>query len=454
MTKRKTAAILLAAGLGTRMRSELPKALHQLGGLPMIDHEIATLRCLDLDRIVVVVGEGMDNVAARAKPCRVAIQKERLGTAHAVQAAREAFREPDGSDFDGDILIVYVDTPLIRLSTLEQMLAARRNEPGPALVVLGFRPDEPGAYGRLVVNGHGVLESIVEAKDATPEQLMIGLCNSGVIAVDGKRLWSMLARIKNDNAKREYYLTDLVGVARSDGLAAVVVEGDTGELCGVNSRADLAAAEAILQARLRTNAADGGATMVDPATVYFSADTRIGRDVVIEPNVFFGPGVTIGDNVTIKAFSHIDGATIEAGAIIGPFARLRPGAKIGRDAHIGNFVEIKNARIEQGAKANHLSYIGDARVGAGANIGAGTITCNYDGFEKHHTDIGAGAFIGSNTALVAPVKVADGAVVGAGSVITTDVAKDALALTRAPQKEVPGWAVRNREKKAKRKKGA
>jgi bifunctional UDP-N-acetylglucosamine pyrophosphorylase/glucosamine-1-phosphate N-acetyltransferase len=449
MTQRKTAAILLAAGLGTRMRSERPKALHPLGGLPMVDHEVATVSRLGLDRLVVVVGEGMEDVAARVRPHKTVIQGERLGTAHAVLAARDAFK-----DFDGDILVIYVDTPLIRPETLQRMLAARRAEPSPAVVVLGFRPEEPGSYGRLVVNAQGGLEAIVEAKDATPEQLTIGLCNSGVIAVDGARLWSMLSRIGNSNAKKEFYLTDLVTVARADGLTASVVEGDPEELCGVNSRSDLAAAEAILQARMRAAATDGGATLIDPATVYFSGDTKLGRDVLIEPNVFFGPGVTVGDNVTIKAFSHIDGATIEAGAIVGPFARLRPGARIGREVHIGNFVEVKNAVIEDGAKANHLSYIGDSRVGKGANIGAGTITCNYDGFEKHRTDIGAGAFIGSDVCLVAPVKVGDGAVIGAGSVITEEVPKDALVLTRPPVKKIDGWAVRNREKKTKRKKGA
>lgn len=451
MTKGKTAAIVLAAGLGTRMKSEVPKAFHRLAGLPMISHLMAILGELPLDRAVVVIGQGMEGVAGLVKPHRTVIQKERLGTAHAVSAARQAFK-----GFAGDVLVMFVDTPLVRPETLTRMLAARRAKPSPAVVVLGFRPVDPGAYGRMVVGADGNLDAIVEAKDATAEQLRIGLCNSGVMAIDGARLWDLLERIGRDNAQGEYYLTDIVAVARQLGLKAAVVEGRADELVGINSRADLAAAEAVVQGRLRAKAMAGGATLIDPATVYLSTDTRLGRDVTVEPNVFFGPGVEIGDDVTIRAFSHIEGATVAPGAIVGPFARLRPGAAIGKNAHIGNFVEVKNAVIEAGAKANHLSYIGDARVGAAANIGAGTITCNYDGFDKHHTDIGAGAFIGSNAALVAPVKIGDGAVIGAGSVITREVAKDALALTRAPHTEIPGWAIRSRDRKSKkkRKKGA
>ena len=451
MTKKKTAAIVLAAGLGTRMKSDLPKALHPLAGLPMIRHPIALLEGLGLERIVAVVGEGMDTLKKLVLPHASVIQKERLGTAHAALTARNALK-----GFDGDILVMFADTPLIRPETIERMLAVRRAKPHPAVVVLGFRPAEPGAYGRLAMGAGGMLEAIVEAKDATPAQLKIDFCNSGVVAVDSKWLWRLLDKVGTKNAQKEFYLTDIVGIARARGLAVAAVEGDAAELLGINSRADLAAAEAVLQGRLRARAMANGATLMDPASVTLSADTRLGRDVTVEPNVFFGPGVVVGNDVVIRAFSHLEQARIADGAIVGPFARLRPGADIGRGAHIGNFVEIKNAIIEPGAKANHLSYIGDARVGADANIGAGTITCNYDGFDKHHTDIGRGAFIGSNTALVAPVKVGDGAVVGAGSVIARDVPKDALALTRAPVKEVPGWALHNRDRKnkKKRKKGA
>lgn len=443
MTKQKTAAVILAAGLGTRMKSDLPKVMHAIAGRPMILHLMADLEPLAPERVAVVIGEGMDRVAAAVAPHPTAIQHERLGTAHAVLAARDAM-----ADFDGDVLILYGDTPLITTATLERMLAARRAAPHPAVVVLGFRPRDPGHYGRLVTDAEGGLDAIVEAKDATPDQLRIGLCNSGVMCVDGRRLFGLLGRVGNANAKREYYLTDIVALARADGAACAVVEGHEDELLGVNSRAELAAAEAIVQADLRARALAGGATLVAPETVFFSHDTNLGRDVLVEPFVFFGPGVTVGNGVEIRAFSHIEGARVADGARIGPYARLRPGADIGPDAHIGNFVEIKKSVVEDKAKVNHLTYIGDARVGAGANVGAGTITCNYDGFFKSLTDIGKGAFIGSNTALVAPVKVGDGAIVGAGSVVTKDVAADALAVTRAQQTELPGWARRFREKKA------
>ncbi|MEO5338300.1 MAG: bifunctional UDP-N-acetylglucosamine diphosphorylase/glucosamine-1-phosphate N-acetyltransferase GlmU [Magnetospirillum sp. WYHS-4] len=443
MTKRKTAAVILAAGLGTRMKSDLPKVMHRVAGRPMIRHLIASLAEHDLERTVVVVGEGMDAVADAVAPHPTAIQKDRLGTAHAVLAARDAM-----AGFDGDVLILYGDTPLIGPETLGRMLAARRATPHPALVVLGFRPRDPGHYGRLLMGEGGSLEAIVEAKEASPAQLAIDLCNSGVMCIDGARLFGLLDRVGNANAKKEYYLTDIVALARADGLPCAMVEGEETELLGVNSRAELAAAEAIVQARLRAAALANGATLIAPETVFFSHDTRLGRDVLVEPFVFFGPGVTVGDEVEIRAFSHLEGASVASGARIGPYARLRPGADIGSEAHIGNFVEVKKSTIEERAKVNHLTYIGDARVGAGANVGAGTITCNYDGFFKSLTDIGKGAFIGSNTALVAPVKVGDGAIVGAGSVIARDVAPDALAVTRAQHTEVAGWAKRFRERKA------
>ena len=446
MTKDKTAAIVLAAGLGTRMESRLPKVLHPLAGRPMIGHLMETLAGMDLERIVVVVGDDMEAVAEAVAPHPTVVQKERLGTGHAVRTACEAL---DG--FDGTVVVLYADAPLISPQTLMRTIEARRAAPRPAVVVLGFRPADPGPYGRLIMGADGTLQAIVEAGDATPGQGAIALCNAGVMAIDGRPLPGLLARIGTDNAKGEVYLTDIVAMARGDGLTCAVVEGDEAELIGVNSRADLARAEAVVQQRLRAAAMAGGATLADPETVYFSHDTRLGRDVTVGPHVVFGPGVAVGDDVEIRAFCHIEGARIAAGARIGPFARLRPGADIAAEAHIGNFVEIKNATVETGAKINHLAYVGDSRVGAKANVGAGTITCNYDGFAKHHTDIGAGAFIGSNTALVAPVTVGDGAIVGAGSVITGDVAADALALTRADQEELKGWAKRFRGRRSGRK---
>jgi bifunctional UDP-N-acetylglucosamine pyrophosphorylase/glucosamine-1-phosphate N-acetyltransferase len=434
--------VVLAAGLGTRMKSARAKVLHPLAGRPMILHILETLGQLAPERIVVVIGEEMEGVRDLAAPHPAVVQTERLGTAHAVMAAGEAL-----AGLRGDVLIAYGDTPLIRAETFRKVLAARQAPPQPAIVVLGFRPEDPGAYGRLVTNPDGGLEAIVEAKDANREQLAIGLCNSGMMAVDAALLPDLLARVGNDNAKGEYYLTDLVHLARADGLACAVVEGDAGELIGVNSRADLAAAERVVQDRLRARAMAEGATLVAPETVFFSWDTRLGRDVVVAPFVTFAPGVSIGDDVEIRSFCHLEGASVASGAQIGPYARLRPGAKIAEDAHIGNFVEVKNTTVETGAKVNHLTYIGDARVGAKANVGAGTITCNYDGFSKSLTDIGVGAFIGSNSSLVAPVRIGDGAIVGAGSVISGQVAADALALTRAAQSEKAGWAKAFRERK-------
>lgn len=432
MTETKTAAIILCAGKGTRMRSDVPKVLHPLAGRPMLSHLLNTLSEMDLARTTIVIGEDMDAVTEAAHPHPAVVQGEQRGTGHAVLAAREAL-----ADFDGDVLVLFGADPLIGTETITRMMQARREDPQPAIVVLGFESSDPGAYGRLVRAQDGSLDAIVEAKEATPEQRDITLCNSGVMLIDGGHLWDLLARVGDANAKGEYYLTDIVALARADGLGCAVVTGDEAELLGIDDRADLACAEAYVQNQLRLAAMRGGATLLDPNSVYFSFDTRLGRDVIIGPHVAFGPGVTVGDHVTIRAFSHIEGATIAEGAMIGPYARLRPGADIGEDVHIGNFVEIKNATIETGAKVNHLTYVGDAHVGAKANVGAGTITCNYDGVAKHKTNIGKGAFIGSNTALVAPVTIGDGAVIGAGSVITKDVAADSLALTRAPQKELP-----------------
>ncbi|MBL27206.1 MAG: bifunctional N-acetylglucosamine-1-phosphate uridyltransferase/glucosamine-1-phosphate acetyltransferase [Rhodospirillaceae bacterium] len=444
MTTRSIAAVVLAAGKGTRMKSDLPKVLHPLAGRPMVGHLLATVDQLEPERTVVVVGHGMEAVSAAVGDRSIAVQEPQRGTGHAVMQARAAL---DG--FEGDVLVLYGDTPLLTQATLEAMVEARNAHPDTAVVVLGMRPDDPGEYGRLVLGADGMLDAIVEFKDADESVRALDLCNSGVMAIDAARLFPLLDQVTDDNAKGEYYLTDIVGLARRDGLRCAVVEADVDELMGVNSRVDLAAAEAAVQERMRREAMLAGATLTDPGSVWFCHDTTIGRDVIIGPNVVFGPGVTIGDRVEIRPFCHIEGATVAAGATVGPFARLRPGAAVGEDAHIGNFVEIKKATVEQGAKVNHLTYIGDARVGAKANIGAGTITCNYDGFNKAHTDIGAGAFIGSNSALVAPVAIGAGAVIGAGSVITRDVEADALAVTRAETRAVAGWAAKNRARKAK-----
>lgn len=443
MSEACVAAVVLAAGLGTRMKSDLPKVMHPVCGKPMLGHVLDLLDDLGIDRRVVVSGPGMDAVAvlAEAAGAAVAVQVDRLGTAHAVLAAKPALE-----DFSGDILVVFGDTPLVEAETVAAALDLRKGADAPAVVVLGFDEEEPGAYGRLILDDDGNLLRIVEAKDASDDELAVTLCNSGVMLIDGAIAWRLLGAIGNANAKGEYYLTDVVGLARAEGRTCAVVEGGAEEFLGVNSRADLALVEAIAQDRLRAEALAQGVTMTDPHTVYFSTDTQLGRDVTIEPFVVFGPGVVVDDGVTIKAFCHFENARVARGATLGPYARLRPGADVGVGAHIGNFVEIKKSIVEDGAKVNHLTYIGDARVGAGANIGAGTITCNYDGFNKSLTDIGKGAFIGSNTSLVAPVTVGDGAIVGAGSVVTKDVPAEALAVTRAPQKVIEGWAARFREK--------
>jgi bifunctional UDP-N-acetylglucosamine pyrophosphorylase / glucosamine-1-phosphate N-acetyltransferase len=438
MSSERVAAIVLAAGKGTRMKSDRPKVLHRLAGRPLIRYVLDAVAKLAPARTVVVLAPGMEDVAQEVAGTQVAIQSVPLGTGHAALAAHPALADLIAEDRVDDVLVVFGDTPLLATATLAAMLAERRRAPEAGIVVLGMRPADPGAYGRLVCGKDGMLEAIVEAKDATESQRRIGLCNSGVMAIAARHLGALLAAIGTDNAKGEYYLTDIVAIARARGLACRVVEAPLDELVGINSRADLAAAEAIVQRRLRDAAMEGGATLIDPATVFLSADTVIGRDVTIGPFVNFGPGVAIEDGVEIRAFCDIAGARIAAGAIVGPFARLRPGAEIGADAHIGNFVEIKQAVIGRGAKANHLSYIGDAEIGAGANIGAGTITCNYDGVAKTLTRIGEGAFIGSNTVLVAPVTVGAGAYIAAGSAITRDVADDALAIGRAQQIDKPG----------------
>ncbi len=441
------AAVVLAAGAGTRMKSAKPKVMHEIGGRPMISHLLGTVGALDPSKVVVVTSPAMESVQEEVAPAEIAIQKEALGTGHAVAAALEALK-----GFGGDVLILYGDTPLIEAGTLEKMIKKRRASDKCAVVVLGFEPDDPLEYGRLVTDKDGNLTAIVEFADASAEERAVRLCNSGVMAINGEHLADLIKAVDNKNAKGEYYLTDIVEIAITKGLTCAYVKGEEEELLGVNNRVQLAEAEAIAQRRWRLAAMTAGATLIDPETVWFSHDTKLGRDVVIEPGVFFGPKVTVGDNVRIKAYSHLEGTTIGEKAQIGPFARLRPGAEVADRVKIGNFVEIKKSTLETGAKVSHLSYIGDARVGAEANIGAGTITCNYDGYDKFKTDIGAGAFIGSNTALVAPVKIGDGAIVGAGSTISKNVEADALGIERAEEKQKAGWAKRFRDLKKKVKK--
>jgi len=438
---RPIAAVVLAAGKGTRMKSDLHKVLHPIAGRPMLEHLLASLETLGVSRTVVVVGNQREQIesALAGRGVDFAVQEPQLGTAHAVLQARDAL-----AGFEGDVLLLSGDVPFVRPETMRLMLEALHGPSEPAAVVLGFRPEDSAAYGRIVAGVDGRIEKMVEHKDATDEERRVGLCNSNLFAVRAADLWPLLERVGNDNAQREYYLPDIVMVAARDGRASRVIEGEAAEAIGPNSRAEFAAAELVWQARRRREAMAEGASLVAPETVWFAFDTRLGRDVVIEPNVVFGPGVTVGDGVTIRAFSHIEGASIAPGAEIGPYARLRPGAEIGEKAKVGNFVEVKKARLGRGAKANHLSYIGDADVGPAANIGAGTITCNYDGFFKYRTAIGEGAFIGSNTALVAPVSVGAGAIVGAGSVVTSDVEEGALALARGTQQVKPGWAARFR----------
>jgi bifunctional UDP-N-acetylglucosamine pyrophosphorylase/glucosamine-1-phosphate N-acetyltransferase len=435
--------VLLAAGEGTRMKSSLPKPLHEVAGRSMLAHALAALVEAGCGRIAVVVGPGAGGEAlakaalALFPTAEIFVQSERRGTAHAVLAAREALKR--SAD---DVIVHYADTPLLTAATLRALREGLT--PSVAVSALGFEAKDPTGYGRFIERD-GRLLAIREQKDASPEERAIRRCNAGTVALSGRHALGLLEEVGDDNAAREFYLTDVVEIAGRRGLSAVARIAPELEVMGVNDRVQLAAAEAAMQRTLRERAMRAGATLVAPETVFLSFDTELGRDVTVEPHVVFGRGVKVEDGVVIHAFSHLEGAHVASGAALGPYARLRPGAEIEAKARIGNFVEIKAARIEAGAKVNHLSYIGDARVGAGANIGAGTITCNYDGFAKHKTDIGAGAFIGSNTALVAPVKVGDGAIVGAGTVVTREVSADALAVTRAAQTEKQGWAKRFRD---------
>jgi bifunctional UDP-N-acetylglucosamine pyrophosphorylase/glucosamine-1-phosphate N-acetyltransferase len=436
VSSRALAVVVLAAGKSTRMKSDRSKVLHPIAGVPLISHVLATVKSLKPAKLVVVIGPDGESVAKAVAPTATAIQHERLGTGDAVKAARSQLK-----GFAGDVLVIYGDSPFLSAETLKKMVRRRRSgKTPPAVVVLGFKPADPARYGRLVLGRDGGLERIVEWAEASEAERKIGFCNSGVMVIDGKRLSGFLDKLSNKNAKGEYYLTDLVGIARKQGLTAAAIEAPADELLGVDSRAGLAHAEALMQARLRERAMDEGATLVAPETIFLSADTRLGRDVTVHPHVVFGPGVTVGDSTEIRSFSHLEGAVIGEAAMIGPFARLRPGTRVGAGAHIGNFVELKATSLGAGAKANHLAYLGDASIGAKANIGAGTITCNYDGIAKHQTEIGAGAFTGSNSTLVAPVRLGAGAYVTAGSVITEDVESDAMAFGRSRQVAKPGRA--------------
>ncbi len=444
------ALIVLAAGKGTRMQSDLPKVLHKIAHAPMLWHALRAGQTLEPDHCVVVAGHEAALVEASAKDydpeIQVVLQSEQLGTGHAVSQAKEAL-----AGFEGDAIVLYGDTPFIRQETLEAMAAARETHD---VVVLGFEAADPGRYGRLLTDGDA-LQEIVEFKDATEAQRAITLCNSGVVAVKSEVLFDLLSAVSNDNAAGEYYLTDIVGIARARGLSATVVRCDESETLGVNSRAELATAETLLQQRKRQDLLEDGVAMQAPETVYLAWDTVIGRDTEIEPNVVFGPDVTVESGARIRAFSHLEGAHVSRGAVVGPYARLRPGAELAEDTRVGNFVEIKNATLGEGAKVNHLTYIGDAEIGERSNIGAGTVTCNYDGFFKHRTVIGSDAFIGSDTMLVAPVTIGDGAMTGSGSTITKDVPAGALALGRARQDNKLGFATKLfdmlRSKKAQKK---
>jgi bifunctional UDP-N-acetylglucosamine pyrophosphorylase/glucosamine-1-phosphate N-acetyltransferase len=450
MSERPLLIIVLAAGKGTRMQSDVPKVLHQVAGRSLLAHVLATASAAGGSRIAVVVGPAMDvvarEVAAQAPGAEVFVQPGQLGTADAVRAARPAIE-----GHQGDVLVVFGDTPLLTVETLGSARQALSGEAG--MLVVGFEARDPTGYGRLLRDADGSLAAIREHKDASDAERRVTLCNSGVMGFRSESMLGILDDISNANAKGEYYLTDAVEIGRRKGVRAAVVEGSEEEMLGINDRTQLAAAERAYQDRLRARVQAGGATLVAPETVFLSYDTAIGRDVTIEPFVVIGPGVTIADNVTIRAFTHLTGAdakskkgiAIAGKAEIGPYTRLRPGATIGEGAHVGNFVEVKNASLEKGAKANHLAYIGDGRVGEAANIGAGTIFCNYDGFNKHMTDVGAGAFVGSNSSLVAPVKIGEGAYVGSGSVITRDVSAGALAIERAKQEEKPEWAAKWRQ---------
>src|SRR3954452_13115722 len=441
--QRRFAVVILAAGQGTRMRSDTHKVLHPIASRPLLLHLIDRVDALGAEKRVVVVGKGREQVekAIAGRDVNIAIQAEQMGTGHAVQQAEDVLGK-----YEGPVLVLYGDTPFVEAETLRRMIARLNGDGGPGVVVLASQPADPLRYGRIILGEGDRIAKMVEYKDATDEERAVRLCNSGMMAVRAADLFRWLGEVGNDNAAGEYYLPDIVNIAAAEGREAVVVEGDPYEAAGVNSRAELAHLELEWQRRRREQVLHEGATLIDPESVWFAYDTKLGRDVTVEPHVVFGPGVEVADGTTIHAFSHIEGAAIGVGASIGPFARIRPGTRLADRTKVGNFVELKKAEIGEGAKVNHLSYIGDASVGPKANIGAGTITCNYDGFRKSRTIIGAGAFVGSNSALVAPVSVGAGAIGGAGSVITKDVAADELAVARGVQKGLAGWAARFRER--------
>ena len=452
MSDHRLAVVVLAAGLGTRMKSAHPKVLHQVAGRSMLGHVLGAAASLNPERVVIIAGPGMEAVVAAEAdsagvPYRVVVQTDRLGTGHAVACAKDALEGFHGPEGAGDILILFGDTPLLRPETLNALTEQRRGPGAPDLLNVAFRPADAARYGRVVTGEDGQVLGVVEFADASEEERRIDLCNAGILLGDGPKLFGLVDGLSNDNAKGEYYLTDVFAMANAAGLKVRSAEADPAEVLGADSRAGLALAEANLQARLRAKALDGGATMTDPDSVWFSWDTEIGRDVIIEPHVVFAPGVAVEDGATIRAFCHLEGARVGRDAIVGPFARLRPGTVIGEKARIGNFVETKNAVLAAGAKANHLTYLGDTEVGEGANVGAGTITCNYDGFGKHRTMIGAGAFIGSNTALVAPADIGPGAIVGAGSTLGGQVGPDELVVVRGKERRSPGAARRFREQR-------
>ena len=448
---RALAIVILAAGKGTRMKSDVHKVLHPIAGRPMLMHLMASAATLSPQHQVVVVGSGRDQLeVAVGGAATIAVQEPQHGTGHAVQQAADALH-----GFTGDVLVLYGDVPFVRAETMRAMLIRLHADDAPAVVVLGFEPDDALAYGRIIAED-GRVHKMVEFKDANAAERGCRLCNSGLLAARAQDLFALLARVGNDNAQGEYYLPDIVNIAIGDDrVAAVVVADDEHEVAGINSRAELAAAEARWQTRRRIAAMADGATLIAPETVWFAWDTLVGRDVTIEQNVVFGPGAVIADNVVIRAFCHIAGAQVASGAVVGPFARLRPGTELGKGSRVGNFVEVKNTRLGEGAKANHLTYLGDAEIGAGANIGAGTITCNYDGYFKYRTIIGERAFIGSNSALIAPVRIGADAIVAAGSAVSRDVSDGELRLVRGEQLIKPGWADRfhdaMKKKKAERK---
>jgi len=442
---KQRAAVILAAGKGTRMKSALPKVMHAVGGRAMIDWSVALAREAGCGRIVAVVHPSQDMLIGHLKAAHpdvaIAFQDPPLGTGHAVRCAEDALK-----GFGGELAVLYGDSPLVPAGVIAALFEGVAG--GAQLGVLGFEAADPGLYGRLITNAAGDLEAIVEAREAAPDQLRVRICNSGVMAGRAKDMFRLLQKITNENAKGEYYLTDLVGLARVEGGRCALVTASEDDLIGCDSKSDLAEAEGIFQARRRMALMEAGVTLIAPETVFLAHDTAIAADVVVEPNVVFGPGVTVAAGARIKAFSHLEGVVVGEDCEIGPFARLRPGTVLGRGVRVGNFVETKNTGMGEGAKANHLAYLGDGQIGAGANIGAGTIFCNYDGYLKHQTTIGEGAFIGSNSALVAPVNIGDGAYVGSGSIITKDVPEDALAVARAHQMTREGWAKTFRTRKS------